>query len=138
MNANRYVLRTVGASPAMYVHALAQYTMPSATPALADAKTWASARGAMTAAERHGLTNVEAVSVAVANVAQAAAEHPEAWAGLVSAYRGASKTDNAWLGGQYAGMERMFCVLTGADRDAVLTDVRNAAAGLDVMDGVQA
>ena len=59
--AARFALRTVDTE--IYVFDLQQYTMPAATDDEAKAKTWASARGALAAARRHGLTNVEAVEV---------------------------------------------------------------------------
>ena len=61
----RYALVTITEQPGAryYVHALQPYTMPSATDDIAKARTWASVRGAMQAAARHGLTNVEAVAV---------------------------------------------------------------------------
>ena len=56
----RYALATTSA---LYAHALAQCTQPSATEDEAKAKTWASAAGARAAAKRHSLTNVTPVAV---------------------------------------------------------------------------
>lgn len=67
MDTIRYALRTAGTN--LYIHDLQRYTMPSACEGVGQAKTWASVRGAMAAAKRHGLTNVEAVAVRVPKAA---------------------------------------------------------------------
>jgi exopolysaccharide biosynthesis predicted pyruvyltransferase EpsI len=61
MTDTRYALRS---EDGLYVFRLDKYTNPAATENEAEAKTWASKRGATDAARRANLTNVTPVAVA--------------------------------------------------------------------------
>lgn len=58
-------------------------------------------------------------------------KHQELKDSLVKALRAARRSDNTWLAGQYAGLERAYSLVTGTPRAEVLEMVTETADALD-------